>query len=168
MEEEPTSYDDMLTNMVADTLCDAPDDHHCKFVFVVDCDQIPEARSSLGCHRTSTTLQDDLHDLHTIPTKNLAWTTMRFASRQITSVTSCARVRERTRAERVYGREERFFGSSHCPTDSRAWAKGDDESKNSASVTSPSQEAGICCEQESCILRAGQCLEGHCSRTARR
>ena len=79
--------------------------------------------------------------------------------------TSCFKM---TRAERVYGREERFFGSSHCPTDSQAWAKGDDESKNSASVTSPSQEAGICCEQESCILRAGQCLEGHCSRTARR
>ena len=47
MEEGPTSYDDMLTNMVADTLCDAPDDHHCKFVLVVECDQCLEARSSL-------------------------------------------------------------------------------------------------------------------------
>ena len=34
-------------NDIADTMCDAPDDHHCKFVFLVECDKFPEARSSL-------------------------------------------------------------------------------------------------------------------------
>ena len=48
LEEGPTSYEDMLTNM-ADTLCEAaPDDQHCQVVLVVDYDQIPEASAFNG------------------------------------------------------------------------------------------------------------------------
>ena len=100
---------------IADHIVDdaASDDHDCKFVFVVECDHIPGARSSL---ETATG-----HELCTGHSKRSPRTTLREDA-----------------GGGVAERRE-LFSSSHCPTDARAWAEAD---ARGSVWKSPSQEAG--------------------------